>query len=66
MRITIPSVSQPHIVISARAVTDVVNKFIRTSLVVIIGMLSVLGLRESEVTLSGSFELRHLVDAVFG
>ena len=42
------------------------NEFIGAPMVVLVGMLSVLSLREGEITLSGSLELCHLVDAVFG
>ena len=42
------------------------NKFIGAPFVVLIGVISILGLRESEVTLSLRLELGHLVDAVFG
>ena len=66
MRIAIAAISEPDIVVSTGAVTDVMNEFIGASLAVLVGMLSVLGLREGEVTLSGSLELRHLVDAVLG
>lgn len=66
MRIAVAAISEPNIVVSTGAVTDVMNEFIGASLAVLVGMLSVLGLREGEVTLSGSLELSHLVDAVFG
>lgn len=66
MRIAIAAISESDIVVSTGAVTDVMNEFIGASLAVLVGMLSVLGLREGEVTLSGGLELRHLVDAVLG
>lgn len=66
MRIAIAAISESDIVVSTGAVTDVMNEFIGASLTVLVGMLSILGLREGEVTLSGGLELRHLVDAVLG
>lgn len=66
MRIAISPISQAHIMIPPRAITDIVNKLIGSPLVVLIGMFPVLGLRESEIPLSLGLELRHLVDAVFG
>ena len=42
------------------------DKFIRTSLVVFVGVFAVLGLGEGELFLFRGFELGHLVDAVFG
>jgi len=64
--VAVASFSRPHVEVSSRAVADVVDKFIRAPLVVLVGVLAVLGLGEGELLLLGGFELDHLVDQVLG
>lgn len=61
---TIASLSRSNIIVPTRSITNVVDKLIRASPIVLVGMFAVLGLREGEVALAGRFELRQLVDLV--
>ena len=62
----VASFSRSHIKISAGAVTDIMNKLVGSSPVVLEGVFAVLGLREGEVPFSGRLEASELVDLVLG
>jgi hypothetical protein len=64
--IAVSPVGEGNVEIAAGAIADVVNEFVRTALVVFVGMAAVLGVREGEVALTRLFELGLLMDEVLG
>lgn len=64
MGVTVAALIRAYIVVPARAVADIVHELVGPSLVVLVRMLAVLGVRKGKVAFSGWFKLVEFVDAV--
>ena len=65
-RDAIASLGGSNIIVPTGSITDIVNKLIRASSIILVGVFAILGLREGEVAFTRWFELSQLVDLVFG